>query len=310
MTSGADPTPEERARTRVGAASAIGAFTLWGFSPAYWRLFLQFGALEVLVNRIIWSVVFLGILISTRGGFAPIIQQLKRHRVLRLLCISTVLIGINWLLFIWATMNDRVLDASLGYFINPLASVAIGAWLLGERLNRPQQVAVVFAVLGVLVLSTNLSTFPWISLTLATTFAFYGYVRKTVEIEALEGLFVETLLVTPIALGYFIWIAVTGQGHFITGGLMFTLLLVFAGPFTSIPLMLYNIAARRLRLASVGLAQYIAPSLHFVLAVSYGETITTRHLITFGLIWTGLIIYTADAIRQETMLRRRLATPH
>ena len=307
MTGAADPTPEDRARSRVGAASAIGAFTLWGISPAYWRLFLQFGALEVLVHRIIWSAVFLGLLIARGEGFAVLWQRLKRPNVLRLLSISTVLIAINWLLFIWATMNGRVLDASLGYFINPLASVAIGAVLLGERLNRPQQVAVGFALLGVIVLSTNLSTFPWISLTLAITFAFYGYVRKTVEIEALEGLFVETLLVTPIALGYFIWLSVSGTGHFISGGLLFTFLLVFAGPFTSIPLMLYNFAARRLRLASVGLAQYIAPSIHFMLAVSYGEAITTRHLITFALIWTGLAIYSGDAIRQEARLRRRLA---
>ena len=306
MTTGPDPTPEDRARVRVGAASAISAFTLWGISPAYWRFFLQFGAVEVLVHRILWSAVFLGGLIAAREGFRPILKQLKRPKVMRLLCISTVLIAINWLLFIWATMNDRVLDASLGYFINPLASVAIGAWLLGERLNRPQQVAVGFAILGVAVLSTNLSTIPWISLTLAITFAFYGYVRKTVEIEAIEGLFVETLLVTPIALGFFIWLEVTGNGNFFSGGLLFTLLLIFAGPFTSIPLLLYNIAARRLRLASVGLAQYIAPSIHFVLAVSYGEAITTRHLITFGLIWIGLAIYTGDAIRQEAKLRRRL----
>ncbi len=293
----------------MGAGAAIGAFTLWGISPAYWQLLLQVGAFEVLVHRIFWSAAFLGGIISSGKGFRPIAEQLRRPKVLRLLCISTVLIAINWLLFIWATMNGRVLDASLGYFINPLASVAIGAVLLGERLNRPQQVAVALAALGVGVLSFDLTTFPWISLTLAITFAFYGYVRKTVEIEAIEGLFVETVLVAPIAIGYWIWLEVTGTSHFISGGLWFTFLLVFAGPFTSIPLMLYNIAARRLRLASVGLAQYIAPSIHFILAVSYGETITLRHLITFALIWAGLAIYTGDAIRQEAKLRRRLSMP-
>ena len=301
------PSPEERARVRKGAAAAIGAFTAWGLSPIYWRLFIQFGAVEVLVHRILWSAVFLGGIIASRRGFRDIREQLKRPKVLRLLCISPVLIAINWMLFIWATMNDRVLDASLGYFMNPLVNVAIGAALLGERFNRLQMVAVGLAALGVINLSLDLTTFPWIPLTLAFTFAFYGYVRKTVEIEAVEGLFVETILVTPIALGFFIWLEVTGHGHFFSGGLLFTFLLVFAGPFTSVPLMLYNYAARRLRLTSIGIAQYIAPSIHFILAVSYGETITARHLITFGLIWTALAIYTGDAIRQEAQLRRRMA---
>jgi chloramphenicol-sensitive protein RarD len=306
VTEVAAPGTEDRARTRAGAASAIGAFSLWGISPAYWRFFLQFGAFEVLVHRIIWAAIFLGGIIALREGFRPIIEQVKRPRVLKLLCISTVLIAINWLLFIWATMNGRVLDASLGYFMNPLANVAIGAWLLGERLNKPQMTAVALATIGVVILSTNISTIPWISLTLAITFAFYGYVRKTVEIEAIEGLFVETLLVTPIALGFFIWLEVTGNGNFFSNGFWFMLLLIFAGPFTSIPLVLYNIAARRLTLASLGITQYIAPTIHFILAVSYGEAITTRHLITFGLIWAGLAIYTGDAIHRETKLRRRM----
>ncbi len=306
MTGGSDPTPEERARARAGAGAAVTAFGLWGISPVYWRLLMQFGALEVLVHRVLWSVIFVGGIIASKKGFGDIWTRVKNPKVLRLLCISTVLISINWLLFIWATMNGRVLDASLGYFMNPLVNVAIGALLLGERFNRPQMVAVALAAVGVVNLSLDLTTFPWISLTLAITFAFYGYVRKTVEIEAVEGLFVETVLVAPLALGYFVWLEVTGAGHFFSGGLLFTLLLIFAGPFTAVPLILYNFAARRLRLTSVGIAQYIAPSLHFVLALSYGETVSTRHLITFGLIWAGLAIYTGDAIRQEAKLRRRL----
>lgn len=292
-----------------GAASAVTAFSLWGLSPLYWRLLLPVGPFEVLIHRIMWAALFLGGIIAARKGFGDIREQLRRPRVFRLLCISTVLISINWLLFIWSTMSGHVLDASLGYFINPLVSVAIGAVLLGERLNLPQKVAVALAAIGVAILSFDLTTFPWISLTLAITFAFYGYVRKTVEIEAVEGLFVETLLVTPLALGFFIYLQMTGQGEFWVGGLVFTALLIFAGPFTSIPLMLYNIAARRLRLASVGLAQYIAPSLHFMIAISAGEAITARHLVTFVLIWTGLAIYSGDAIRQEAQLRRRLAMP-
>ena len=300
-------THEEHTRARLGAGAAVFAFATWGISPAYYRLFMQFGAVEVLVHRVFWSSIFLGLIVSRKTGFTHVWETLKKPKVLPLLCLSTALIGINWFLFIWATMNDRVLDASLGYFMNPLVNVVIGAVLLSERLNRPQMIAVALAVLGVGNLSLDLTTFPFIPLTLALSFGFYGYVRKIVQIEAVEGIFVETMLVTPLALGYIIWLQVTGAGHLFSAGLGFTLLLVFAGPFTSIPLMLYNYAARRISLTSVGIAQYIAPSIHFILAVSYGETITTSHLITFGLIWTALAIYTGDAARKELAMRKRMA---
>ena len=299
-------THEEHARTRQGAGAAVAAFAAWGFSPVYWRLLMSFGALEVLTHRVIWSSVFLGLIVSRKTGFGHVWETLKNRRVLSLLCLSTLLIAINWFLFIWATMNGRVLDASLGYFMNPLVNVVIGAVLLSERLNRPQMVAVALAVLGVGNLSMDLTTFPVIPLTLALSFGFYGYVRKIVQIEAVEGLFVETMLVTPLAIGYFIWLEMSGAGHFFNGGLLFTFLMIFAGPFTSIPLMLYNLAARRISLTSIGIAQYIAPSIQFALAVSYGEAITMRHLITFGLIWTALAIYTTDAARKEMAIRKRM----
>lgn len=307
--SGSHPTRthEEHVRTRQGAGAAVAAFTAWGLSPIYWRFFVSFGALEVLVHRVIWSVVFLGIIISRKSGFADVWTKVKNPKILGLLCLSTTLIAINWFLFIWATMNERVLDASLGYFMNPLVNVVIGAVLLSERLSRPQIIAVTLAALGVANMSMDLTTIPWISITMAVTFGFYGYVRKTIDIEAVEGLFVETLLIMPLALGYFIWLEMSGAGHFFSGSLALTALLIFAGPFTSIPLMLFSFAARRLSLTSVGIAQYIAPSIHFILAVSYGEVVTTRHLITFGLIWTALAIYTTDAARKEMQMRKRMS---
>ncbi len=300
---------ENRARVQMGAGAAVGGFTLWGLSPLFWKLFAAFGAVEVLTHRILWSLLFLGAIVQRGEGFAHVWEKIKAPHVFRMLALSALLILINWLLFIWATTHGRVLDASLGYFMNPLVNVAIGGLLLGERLNRIQTVAVVLAGIGVINLSLDLTTLPWIPVTLAVSFAFYGYIRKTVNIESVEGLFVETLIIAPFALGYFIWLVVQGESHFLSAGWLITFLFVFCGPFTSIPLMMYNYAARRVRLTTIGIAQYIAPSMHFIIAVSYGETITLRHIITFALIWTALILYTGNAIREEQLTRRRLGMP-
>lgn len=294
---------------RLGTGAAVGGFTLWGLSPLYWKLLGAFGALEILVHRIIWAALFLAVLIWRGEGFGHVWQKLKGPRVLPLLLLSTLLILINWLLFIWATTHGRVLDGSLGYFMNPLVSVAIGALVLGEKLNRVQWAAVALAAIGVVNLSLDLTTLPWIPVTLALSFAAYGYIRKTVNIESVEGLFVETMIVAPFALGYFIWLIATGESHFLSAGWIFTFIFIFCGPFTSIPLMMYNYAARRIRLTTLGLTQYIAPTLHFIIAVAHGETITTRHIITFGLIWLALALYTGNTIHNERQLRRRMGEP-
>ncbi len=297
---------EVRARVHLGTGAAVGGFVAWGVSPLYWKLLGAYGAAEILVHRVLWAGVMLAIVVQRGEGFAHVWEKVKDPRVLRMLMLSAGLIVINWLLFIWATTHGRVLDASLGYFMNPLVNVVIGAALLGERLNRIQMAAVGLAALGVINLSLDLTTLPWIPVTLAVSFAFYGYIRKTVNIESVEGLLVETLLVAPFALAYLIWLMIQGESHFLNSGWLIALLFLFCGPFTSVPLMMYNYAARRIRLTTLGIAQYIAPSIHFIIAVSYGEAITLRHIITFALIWTALALYTGNAIHTEAQVRRRL----
>jgi len=307
---GLDGGEAQRRRVRDGVAAGVGAFTLWGLSPIYWKFLVQIGPFEVLAHRILWAMLFLGGWLAGRKRLGLVLGSLRDPKILRPLILSTLLIAVNWMLFIWAVSVDRVLDASLGYYLNPLMSVALGFFLLKESLSKPQWLAVALAALGVGYMTLSVDTFPWISLTLALSFAAYGYVRKIIPVESLDGLFVETLLTAPPALAFLLWLEWTGQGEFIGLDLIVMALLIFAGPVTLIPLLLFNLAARRVRLSTVGLTQYLAPTIQFFLAVYlYGEPFTTGHLITFALIWTGLVIYSVDGVVRDRRLRarRRLA---
>jgi chloramphenicol-sensitive protein RarD len=285
---------------RIGVASAVSGFTIWGLSPLYWRLLSEVNPVEVLAYRIIWATVFIAGLLASQKKLLPIMAILRQPRLVALLALTSVLIGANWLIFIWAIANDRLLDASLGYYINPLASVALGFIFLRERLSRPQQLAVALAVIGVANLTLAHEGVPWIAITLSLSFALYGLLRKLAPVGSLDGLFIETLIATPLALAALIFMLDAAPVGFFNGPLWVTLLLICSGPFTVLPMFLFTAGARRLKLATVGLTQYIAPTLQFILAVAlFGEALTTTHLVTFALIWTGLALYSGDSMLRE-----------
>jgi chloramphenicol-sensitive protein RarD len=238
------------------------------------------------------------VLIALRTGWRSVQAVFLDARLVAALTLSATLIAVNWGVFIWAVADGRVLESSLGYFINPLVNVLLGVVVLGERLRRVQWLAVLLAALGVLHQLIALGTMPWVALTLALSFGGYGLVRKTASVDAITGLFVEALLLAPVALLYLVHAGLAGEGAFGRHGPAFDLLLVFAGPLTALPLILFVAGARRIRLTTVGLLQYIAPTGHFLLAVLvYGEAFSRQSFITFALIWTALVVYTLDAVQ-------------
>lgn len=276
--------------TRSGLILGIGAYAAWGLLPLYLRLLRGVPSLEVLAHRIVWSLLLLiVIVVVTRRAGA--IRAAARGRTLALLAASATLIAINWLVYIWAVQHGHVLEASLGYFINPLVNVALGMALLSERIGRVQKAAVAVAAAGVAVMALSGGGALWISLTLALSFGTYGLIRKVAAIDSLGGLTVETALLLVPALAVIAMAQVGGQGAFGQDRTV-DLLLVLAGAVTAVPLLMFAAAARRLRYATMGLLQYIAPTLQFVEAVAlFHEPLRPVHLVTFALIWTGCALY-------------------
>ncbi len=286
------PAPE----AGIGVFYAVLAFVTWGFMPWYIGLFAGVAPLEILAYRSLWALPCAALLLCfQKGGWRQVREGLSNPRTILTLLLTTALVTTNWLVFIWAIGQGRVLEGSLGYYINPLVNVLLGVVLLRERLSRAQMAAVALAAAAVLYMSLGLGTFPWISLTLALTFGFYGFVRKVMPINALAGLFIETLFLSPFALLYLEFADIGYDGFADFPSLIRTIGL---GAITALPLIWFSAGARRLRYSTVGLLQYIAPSMHFLYAVFLlGETFTIGHAITFGLIWTALVIYSADTLR-------------
>jgi chloramphenicol-sensitive protein RarD len=280
-------------RRRAGILYALSAYAFWGVVPVYWKALGATPALVVLAHRVIWSVLFVGLLLTWQKGWIGVRAALSRRRTLLLLAATTTLITVNWGLFIWAVKSGHLLEASLGYFINPLVNVVLGVALLRERLRPLQMIAVALAACGVIHLTIATGVLPWISLVLAGTFALYGYVRKVAPIEALEGLFVETAIGLPVA-GWYLATRSAGGAPGTDGASLW--LLAAAGPITALPLLWFGRAAQRLPLSTLGFFQYIAPSCQFLLAAfAYGEPVTRKHVVTFALIWTALAIYTTES---------------
>lgn len=277
---------------QLGMFYAFGAFLMWGFSPLYFK-YLDFVPVdEILAHRVIWSVLVTAILISISGLWSAVVQILKTPKKLALLLVSTLLISCNWMVFIWAINNERMLEASLGYFINPIISVLLGFIFLNESLSRLKWIALGLASVGVLVQVLALGTLPWVSLALPSSFAFYGLVRKKVKVESLTGLFIETLLVAPIALYYLFCIADSDYVSMASNSLALNLWLMFAGIATALPLIFFGQAALRLPLSTLGFFQYLAPSMLFVFAVVfYHEPLDTYKVITFLFIWSGMALF-------------------
>ncbi|GAA5176847.1 EamA family transporter RarD [Niveibacterium umoris] len=286
-----------RASARTGLACALGAFGVWGLSPLYFHAIASVPATEIVAHRVLWSVLLLAAWIGARQGFDTLRSVFGQPRLLALLALTASLTSANWLVFVWSVGAGRLVESSLGYFINPLVNVLFGRLFLGERLRPLQRAAVAVATAGVALKVWQTGHLPWIALFLAGTFGTYGLLRKRAPIDAQNGLFIETLLVAPIALGYFGWLASQGSLH-LGATATVTALLPVAGIMTTIPLALFAEAARRLPLSTVGVVQYLSPTLNFLIAVLlFGESFRAADLAAFGLIWTALALYSIDALR-------------
>lgn len=290
-----------RQKIDTGVLYAGSAFVIWGVIPIYWKLLDHVGAVEIVMHRIVWTLVFALAALASWQRLPKLYAALTNPRALASLMASAVLIAVNWGIFIWAVIVDRIIETSLGYYINPLVNFILGAAFLNERLTRVQLVAVALAAIGVLNQTIALGYLPWVSLVLAVSFGVYGLIRKTVAVESLEGLTVESIVLAPAAFGYILYLALTKQGAFMHVDLMTDMNLIIAGPLTAIPLLAFAAGARLVRLSTIGFLQYLAPSIALLVALFlYDEPFTTAHAVTFAFIWAALALITWEALRRES----------
>ncbi len=289
---------EDQRQRRAGLIFGVSAYLLWGVMPLYFKALTHVGPVEIVAHRILWSLVFLGALIALWRRWPAVRAALANRRAMLLLAATSVLIAVNWLVYIYAVVSGHVLEGSLGYYLNPLVNILLGVVILKERLSRLQVAATLIAAAGVVALAAGAGSGLWISLVLAVSFASYGFLRKIAPVEALEGLSIETVILAPLALGWVLWLQQAGAGSFLAFGPTTALLLALGGAVTAVPLLLFTAAARRLPYSTLGFLQYLAPSLQFLLAVlAFGEPLTRAHAICFGAIWTALALFTFDGLR-------------
>ncbi len=282
-------------RTRHGIIAALVAYTMWGLFPIYFKIVSDVEALEMLAHRIVWSLPFGALIILARKQWPEVKRALAHKRTFGFLALSALVISVNWLTYIYAVQNEHIFQASLGYYINPLMYVLIGVVFFGERLRRNQVVAVVLAVAGVTVLTVSGGEFPYVSIILAISFTCYGVIRKQVAVGGMPGLFIEVLVVLPIAGIYLLYLLNTGQSVFTPERPDMMIGLLLAGPLTVLPLLAFALAARRLDLSVIGFIQYIGPTMQFCVGLAYGEQFTTANAMCFGLIWTAVGLFAFDA---------------
>lgn len=307
MTRGHSP-QDAASEAALGAASAALGYLLWGLSVIFYKQLTDVPPFEVLAHRSVWSVVLTLLMIFALARRDALMVVLRDRRTMLTLTGTGLLIGSNWFVFIYSINEARIVETSLGYYINPLVSVLLGVAFLGERLSRPQIFAVLLAVAGVAVFAWELGTLPWISLFLAGSFAAYGYLRKVSRATPLEGLFIEVLVLLPLALVYLWWLSENGGTSFGNGSWFIWTFLILTGPMTAVPLFLFAFGAQRIRLATLGLMQYLAPTTQFFVAVFlYGEPLAPIQVMTFALIWIGLAIFSFDTWRMERRLRQTAA---
>ncbi|KAA5803473.1 EamA family transporter RarD [Alkalicaulis satelles] len=293
------PEPSGRMEPLRAGMTALAGYAVWGLSPIFYKLLAFASAAEIVLHRAVWSVPALLILLWMARRIGPALAVLKDRRALMLLGFTALVIGSNWWLFIFAVNDGRVLEVSLGYFINPLMNVAVGVFIAHERFGRWRAVAVGLAALGVANQIITVGELPLIALVLAGTFTVYGYVRKTIAVDGRIGLFWETALLAIPSAFALIWLeAGGGSGHFFTGP-QAALLLILTGPMTVAPLLLFILGARGVSFATLGLLQFLAPTLQFIVALAYGETFTLGHLVTFALIWSGLAVFALDLLHSS-----------
>jgi chloramphenicol-sensitive protein RarD len=281
---------------RTGLAFGLLAYALWGVLPIYFKSLTGVPAIDIVAHRIVWSLLFLAVLVAVTRGWSQITEGLRNRRTLSLLLATSALIAINWLIYVYAVTSGHILAGSLGYYLNPLMNIMLGRFILKERLTKVQWAAVAIAAAGVSGLAWGAGTTLWISLTLCVSFATYGLLRKIVSIDAVAGQAIETAILFPFALGWLLWGLAVGHPSFGSNETQ-TWLLVAAGIISTTPLLLFTAAARRLRYSTLGILQFIAPTLQFIVAVwLYGEAFTTAHAIAFGAIWTALALYVGSLI--------------
>ncbi|WP_419877187.1 EamA family transporter RarD [Brevibacillus centrosporus] len=287
---------------KQGVLYGIVAYLAWGMLPFYWKLFQSMGSLEILAHRIVWSLIFVLFIIVITKRWKPLWAAAPGAKLKGALFLCSMLISANWLLYIWAVTNDHVMEASLGYYMNPLISVLLGVIFLKEKLGIGQWVALGMAALGVIFITVEYGQVPWVALSLALTFAFYGLAKKLVNLEAMFGLAWETVFVTPLSLIYLFTIEMNGTGTAFALEWWKFVLLLLAGVGTAMPLYWFAQATKRLPLSTLGFIQYLSPTIQLLSAVFlFGEAFTTTHFISFSLIWGAIIVFTLSSMKKKTV---------
>ncbi|MEO1248120.1 MAG: EamA family transporter RarD [Pseudomonadota bacterium] len=292
-----------------GVLPGLFAYLVWGVLPVYFKLTEHVDVLEVLAHRIVWAVPLGALILLFRRQWPDVRRAFLNARSFFWLFLAAAFIGLNWCIYIYAVQQDQVFQASLGYYINPLMYVAIGVMFLGESLRRLQRVSIALAAVGVLVLTVSYGELPWIALALGLTFTAYGVIRKQIPVGAMPGLFIETLLLLPLAAAWLVWITANDASSFTTVSRGTDFLLLLSGPLTVIPLLCFAVAARKLTLTTIGFMQFIAPTLQFLIGVAYGELLTTAHLVCFAFIWTAVGLFSFDVVQANRRQAKSRAKP-
>lgn len=291
--------------SRRGLLFGVAAYSMWGIFPLYWPLLEPSGAIEILAHRVLWSALTMGLVVVLLRRTPQLRALIADRRVFWLLAVAAAVITINWATYIWGVNNGRVVETSLGYFINPLVTVLMGVFIIGERLRRLQWWAMGVATFAVLVLSVDYGRPPWVALVLAVSFGSYGLAKKTANVGAVDSLTLETALLAPFAATYLFWLGAQGQSTFATDGTSHALLLASTGIVTAIPLVCFGAAATRVSMVSLGLLQYLAPTFQFALGVLwFHEDMTTGRWIGFAMVWVALAMFTVEAVRHRRLQLR------
>lgn len=289
---------------QTGLVYGLTAYILWGFFPIYFYYLSAVAPAEILAQRIVWSFLFVLIVVLVTGKLSRIREALQNPTTRKAMLLSSVLISVNWLTFIWAVANERVLESSFGYFLTPLVSVMLAKVFLSEKLDRYRVIACVLAVIGIGIQVISMGGLPWVSLIVSCSFGLYGLVRKKAEVDSLSGLTIETAVLLPLALGYWAWLAINGQSGFVSNGTNVTLLLIASGLVTAFPLLLFAAATKKLSLTAIGFMMYINPIMQLLAGIYFfHEPFNSTQLYSFGFIWVALIVFSVGAIVQQRRLR-------
>lgn len=290
-----------------GLVLAIATYVMWGLLPLFMKELAHVPPSEVIAHRVLWSLPIALAVLLVQRRWAEVAGALRQPRLLGMAMLTAALISINWMIYVWAVGNNHALDAALGYYINPLFSVLMGATLLRERLSRAQVVAIALAALAVVVLTVHLGRLPMVAIGLTLSWGIYAFCKKSLPLGPTQGFTLEVLILTPLALAYVVWLTANGQSHFSAGSTWDTILLIGCGPVTAVPLICYATAAKQLRLSTIGILQYIAPTMIFLTAVLvFGEPFGAAQMVAFPMIWAALAIYTLSMLRGAGARRRAM----